>query len=420
MTFFDIDIWHEIWLTITRNRVRSLLTGFGVFWGIFMLVVMMGSGTALQNGIMRGVKGFATNTSFFYPEPTSKPYKGFRKGRNWIMHNSDVEAIRQNVRGAQILSPILFGGRQAGNVIYGDRAGAYNVRGLHTDYSSIEMQRLSYGRFINYVDILHKRKVCVIGTRVYEELFKKGDNPIGKLIRVKGIYFRVVGVTEGVSNISIGGRSSESVFVPLTTFQQAFNQGDAVHFLAVMIQNTIPIEQVENEVKAILRTQNKVAPDDEAATGSFSLAKEFQMFDMLFLGIAMLVWIVGIGTLLAGVVGVSNIMLVTVRERTREIGVRRALGAKPIKIVMQIMTESLLLTALAGLLGLSAGVGLLHAIDALLAANPNPDRFFIDPHINFGIAIAATAALLVSGLLAGVIPTLRALKVKAIDAIRDE
>jgi putative ABC transport system permease protein len=420
MNLFDIDLWYEIWITITRNKMRSLLTGFGVFWGIFMLVIMMGSGTAFESGILRNTEGFATNTAFFYTEATSKPYKGFRKGRRWNMHNSDIEVIRRTVKDALYVSPMLFGGRSEGNVVYGDKAGAYNVRGLHSNFSKVEKQRMSFGRFINDIDILQKRKVCIIGTRVYEELFKKGEDPVGKLIRVRGIYYRVVGVAEGVSGINIGGRSAESVFLPFTTFQQVSNQGDMVHFLAITARGGANIDEMEKEVKSILRAQNKIAPDDEWATGSFNIAKQFQMFDMLFLGVRALVWIVGIGTLFAGAVGVSNIMLVTVRERTREIGVRRALGAKPVKIVMQIMTESLLLTALAGLLGLCAGVGVLNVVDSILSANPDPDRFFINPHINFGIAIAASLVLLLNGLLAGVIPTWRALKIKAIDAIREE
>jgi putative ABC transport system permease protein len=420
MKLLDIDIWTEIWQTITHNKIRSLLTGFGVFWGIFMLVIMMGAGTALQNGIMRGTVGFATNTSFFYSERTTKPYKGLPKNRGWNFHNRDLEIIERSVTGVELISAILFGGRQEGNVVYGDRSGAYNVRGVHSNYGKIESQRISYGRYLNDVDILQKRKVCVIGTRVYEEMFKRGEDPIGKLLKVKGIYYSVVGVAEGVSNISIGGRSTESVLIPITTFQQAYNQGDIVHIVPVLIRANENIDRVESEIKAILRAQNKVAPNDEAAIGSFSLAKEFRMFEMLFLGIRLLVWIVGIGTLLAGVVGVTNIMVVTVRERTREIGVRRALGAKPNKIVMQIMSESLLLTAIAGLVGLTTGVGLLSLVDSILAANPSPDRFFINPQINFSIAIAAAVVLLFSGLLAGVIPTLRALKIKAIDAIREE
>lgn len=420
MNIFDIDLWYEIWVTITRNKMRSLLTGFGVFWGILMLVIMLGSGTALETGVLRNVQGFATNTAFFFPERTGKPYKGFRKGRYWNMHNSDIEVIRRTVPNARYISPMLFGGSAEGNVVYGDRAGAYNVRGVYPDYAKVEQQRYLFGRFVNDVDILHKRKVCVIGTRVYEEFFKKGENPVGQQIRVKGIYAQIIGVTDGVSGVQIGGRSAETVSIPFTTFQQAYNQGDIVHFLGVTAKDGATIEQLEQDVKAVLRAQNKIAPDDEQATGSFNVARTFKMFDSLFTGVRLLVWFVGMGTLLAGIVGVSNIMVVTVRERTREIGVRRALGAKPSKIVMQIMAESLLLTSLAGLLGLSVGVGLLEAVNTGLTANPNPNMFFVNPHIDFGAALKAAAVLLLSGMMAGILPTWRALKVKAIDAIREE
>ncbi|MDR2813122.1 MAG: ABC transporter permease [Prevotellaceae bacterium] len=417
---FDIDLWYEIWVTITRNKMRSLLTGFGVFWGILMLVVMLGSGTAFETGVLKNVEGFATNTAFFFPERTGKPFKGFRKGRHWDMHNGDIEVIRKTLSSVKYISPMLFGGNAEGNVAYSDRTGAYNVRGVYPDYARVEQQRYLFGRFVNDVDILHKRKVCVIGTRVYEEFFRKGENPIGQQIRVKGIYFQIVGVTDGVSGVQIGGRSSETVSIPFTTFQQAYNQGDIVHFLGLTAKDGVNIELMEQEVKAVLRAQNKIAPDDEQATGSFNVSRTFKMFNSLFAGIRLLVWFVGVGTLLAGIVGVSNIMLVTVRERTREIGVRRALGAKPSKIVIQIMAESLLLTSLAGLLGLSVGVGLLDVVDTILLANPNPDMFFVNPRIDFGAAVKASAALLLSGMVAGVIPTWRALKIKAIDAIREE
>lgn len=420
LNIFDIDLWYEIWVTITRNKMRSLLTGFGVFWGVLMLVAMLGSGTALETGLLRNVEGFATNTAFFFTEQTGKPFKGFRKGRHWNMHNRDVEVIRKTATSAKYISPMLFGGSAEGNVVYGDRAGAYNVRGVSPDYAKVEQQRYLFGRFINDVDMLHRRKVCIIGTRIYEEFFRKGENPLGQQIRVKGIYFQVIGVTDGVSGIQIGGRSSEAVSIPFTTFQQAYNQGDVVHFLGITAKDGVSIEQLEQEVKAVLRAQNKIAPDDEQATGSFNVARMFNMFALLFTGVRLLVWFVGVGTLLAGIVGVSNIMLVTVRERTREIGVWRALGAKPSKIVMQIMAESLLLTSLAGLMGLSVGVGLLDAVNTFLAANPNPNTIFVDPHIDFGVAIKASTVLLLSGLMAGVIPTWRALKVKAIDAIREE
>ncbi len=417
---FDIDHWYEIWVTITRNKARSLLTGFGVFWGICMLVIMLGSGQGLKNGILRNLDGFATNTAFFFTEPTGKPYKGFRKGRHWDIHNSDVTRIRKTVKSAEYISPILFGGRSEGNVVYNEKSGAYNIRGLYSDYAKVETQRFSMGRFINEVDVLQKRKVCVIGTRVYEELFPKGSNPLGQYIRVRGIYYQVVGVCEGVSDVSIGGRSIESVFIPFTTFQQAYKQGDVVHFLAVTTKKGYSIDELEKEVKTILRAQNKIDPTDEQATGGFNLAKMFNMFDMLFWGVNFVVWFVGMGTLLAGIVGVSNIMLITVRERTREIGVRRALGAKPSKIMTQILTESLVLTALAGLMGLVVGVALLDVASSVLSANPDPDTFFTDPSIKFSAAIQATVVLLFSGILAGIIPAIRALKIKAIDAIREE
>jgi putative ABC transport system permease protein len=417
---FDIDLWYEIWVTITRNKVRSLLTGFGVFWGIFMLVIMLGSGQGLRNGIMREVEGFATTSAFFFTERTSKPYKGFRKNRRWDIHNRDVEAIRQNSKYAEHISPFLFGGSSEGNVVFGDNAGSYNVRGLYPNFAMVEKQRITAGRFINDVDILHKRKVCVIGTRVSEEMFKKGEDPIGQILRVRGIYFRVVGVGEGVAGVNIGGRSSEAVSVPFTTFQQAYNFGDRVHWLAITTKKGEKIEDLEAEVGAILRQQNKIDPTDTQAVSNFNIEKQFKMFDMLFLGINMLVWIVGMGTLFAGIVGVSNIMLVTVRERTREIGVRRALGATPVKILGQVLTESVVLTALAGLVGLVCGVALLDAVSSLLGANPSSDTFFQEPSIKFGAAIQATVVLLMCGLLAGVIPAWRALKIKAIDAIREE
>lgn len=418
---FDIDLWYEIWVTITRNKTRSLLTGFGVFWGIFMLVIMLGSGQGLENGMMRGIEGFSINSAFFFSERTGKPYKGLRKNRRWDMHNRDVEAIRKNAKNAEHISPFLFGGSAEGNVVFGDQAGSYSVMGLYPSYAKVSAQRVYAGRYINDVDILHKRKVCVIGSRVREEMFKKGEEPIGQLLRVRGIYFRVVGVCEDIStNINIGGRSSEKVSIPFSTFQQAYNMGDRIHWMAITAKRGAKMEELQEEVKTILRQNNKIDPTDEQAVNSFSLEKQFQMFDMLFLGISMLVWVVGMGTLFAGIVGVSNIMLVTVRERTREIGVRRALGAKPAKILGQVLTESLVLTAIAGLAGLVCGVALLDLVNSLLSANPNPDTFFQNPGIKFDAAIQATIVLLVCGLLSGVIPAWRALKIKAIDAIREE
>ena len=416
---FDLDRFEEIWVTITRNKVRSLLTGFGVFWGIFMLIIMMGSGEGLQRGMFKGIEGFATNSCFMGAGQTSEAYKGFRKGRQWNMHNSDVEILRHSIPELDVLSPILFGGRSPNNVVFGENSGSYNVRGLHSNYEQIERQALSQGRFINEMDILQKRKTCVIGEKVYEELFPTKSNPIGQYIRINGIYFQIIGVASGVSNVSVGGRTSEAVVIPFTTMQQINNQGDVVHMLGATAKSNSSAKVVEEKMKEILKAHNNISPTDNQAIWGFNMEEQFNMFKYLFLGISILIWIVGSGTLIAGIVGVSNIMMVTVKERTKEIGIRRALGAKPITIITQIMSESLVLTAIAGLLGLCLGVLTLHLADIYWIQNAE-NMFLSDPTVSFSTAIISTIILLICGLIAGAIPTMRALQIKAIDAIREE
>ncbi len=424
MNIFDSDKIHEIWVTITRNKVRSLLTGFGVFWGIFMLIVMLGSGQGLERGILKGLEGFSTNSCFFYSSTTSEPYKGFKKGREWNIHNRDIEAARQNIPEIDVITPIIWGNSSPNNVAYNDRAGTFTVKGLYPEYNKVEQQRMKYGRFINDIDILHKRKVCVIGKNVYDELFKKGEDPVGNYIRVNGIYYQVIGVAGGgASNISIGGRPSEQVVLPFSTMQQINNQGDIVHFVAAVVKKGYEASYIEERIKEIFRAQNNISPTDLQAVGGFNIEKEFKMFSNLFLGINILIWIVGLGTLFAGIVGISNIMLVTVKERTREIGVRRALGAKPKVILNQILSESLLLTSIAGLFGLCFGTFILGIADAsinMIAEQQGEAPFFSDLVVPFNTAVLSVIILLVSGLAAGIIPAWRALQIKAIDAIREE
>jgi len=418
---FDLDRFQEIWVTITRNKFRSILTGFGVFWGIFMLVIMLGAGKGLQSGMMQGIDGFATNSCFFYTDVTSEPYKGFRKGRYWNITNQDIAVIKQSVSELETISPTLWGRRSSNNVVYEDKAGTFSVMGYYPDYLKIEQQRMKFGRFINDVDIINKRKVCVLGTDVYSELFKRGENPLGHYIRVNGIYFQVIGVSAGVSQISIGDRPSERVVLPFTTLQQISNFGDAVHMFGATAKKGYSAEELEIRIKEVLKAQHDIAPTDTKAVGSFNLQKQFQIFDNLFLGINILIWFVGLGTLLAGVIGVSNIMLVTVKERTREIGVRRALGAKPSVIMIQVLSESLVLTAIAGVLGMCIGVGILGAVGILLEAAATDGRmFFGNPIVPFDTAMISMGVLLICGLLAGAIPAQRALQIKAIDAIREE
>ena len=419
---FDLDKWQEIWLTITRNKTRSFFTAFGVFWGILMLTILLGMGNGLENGMMSEIKGFATNSCFFYTDQTSLPYKGFKKGRMWDMHNSDIAVIKANCDNLQYLAPMLFGaGAGENNTVHGDKAGTFQVRGCYPDYSKIEEQEIIYGRYINDVDIQECRKVCFIGKTVYEKVFDVGENPLGQEIRSNGIYYTVIGVGSGMSQIQIGGRSDEMVVLPFSTMQRAYNLGDQIQFLAATAYAGTDASLLEEDITTILKYQNNIAPEDDRADGSFNISEQFKMFSYLFLGINILIWIVGTGTLIAGAIGVSNIMLVSVRERTKEIGIRRALGAKPRDIISQIMAESLVITTIAGFFGLSLGVGILSLIDNIINNLPEESNVFIkNIIIQFDVALTASFILIAMGLLAGLLPANRAMKIKAIEALSEE
>lgn len=414
---FDLDRFQEIWITITHNKSRSFLTAFGVFWGMFMLVAMVGAGVALERGITSQVEGFATNSCFIWENRTSEPYKGFRKGRQWEMRNRDITLLQQTVPEIQYIAPVIFGGRGENNVLRDDKSGSFGVKGNFPSYNDIDNQKLITGRYINEIDIAEKRKVCVIGERVYEVMFPQNEDPLGKTIQVNGIYFTVVGVTRSTTNINIGGDSQETIVLPFSTMQQAFNMGERVHFLAITAQPGVKVKVVEDKVKSVLKQAHDISPDDKTAVGGMNIEDQFTMFLYLGIGIASLIWIVGTGTLLAGAVGVSNIMLVTVKERTREIGIRRALGATPSNIVGQILTESVVLTLIAGVSGLMVGVGLLSLAGQVLEQT---EGMFKDPQISFGVGVGALIILVVIGTLAGFIPANRAMKIKPIEAIREE
>jgi putative ABC transport system permease protein len=414
---FDLDRWQEIWITITHNKSRSALTAFGVFWGMLMLILMVGAGNALEQGIFSQIEGFATNSCFFEAERTTVPYKGFQKGRRWNITNSDIPVIKEKVSELQYISPMLFSGGNDKNVVRGDKNGSYRIKGSYPEYDLIEKSKMVYGRYINDIDIAEKRKVCVIGERIYEVLFQKGEDPTGKQVRVNGIYFQVIGVDRGTSGVSIGGNTTESVVLPFSTMQQAFNQGNIVHLLAVTAKDEVPVKKVQDQVTEILKQQHQVSPDDKDAIWTLNIEEQFKMFNYLGIGIAALIWIVGLGTLFAGAIGVSNIMLVTVRERTKEIGIRRALGATPRNIIGQILSESVVLTVLAGLLGIVLGVGLLRATGIVLSQG---DQFFKDPQVSFGMAVGSLIILIVIGAMAGYIPAQRAMMIKPVEAISEE
>jgi len=422
---FDIDRWNEIWNALAKNKVRSLLTAFGVFWGIFMLIVMAGAGKGLENGIVEGISKFATNSAFFWSERTSEPYKGFKRGRQWNMEAEDLVALRNNVPEIEYITPKNFGGRfgSGSNVIRGKKNGSFNVKGDYPDYVKIDPCTVLKGRWINEMDIRDKRKVCVIGEKVFEQMFDPKENPLGQYLKISGVYYQVVGLIKPETRININGRTEESISLPFTTMLQTYNMGNQVHFLAITAKRGVPVSVVEEKVKDFIKKKHSIAPTDVTALNSVNIEKEFKQMSGLFLGIQILTWIVGVGTLLAGVIGVSNIMLVIIKERTKEIGVQRAIGATPRTIISQIMMESVVLTTVAGYIGLSLGVGLLELVSRVLestAGKSDDNVFFTHPEVSLTVAVSALMVLIVAGLFAGMIPATRAIKIKPIDALREE
>jgi len=418
---FDLDLWREIISALKKNRLRSFMTAFGVFWGIFMLIIMSGAGRALENGIMDGVKAFATNSAFFWTERTSVPYGGFQRGRRWNYETGDMDYIRENVKEIQYLSPRLFGNQQAGNnTIRGERTGAFNVYGDYPDYFKIDQWTPVKGRLINDIDIIQERKVCNIGERVAETMFAADENPIGQYLKISGVYYQVVGVIHAETRMNIGGgKKEETIIIPFSTMRKAYNYGNRVYFFSVTSKPGTSVGDMEDKLKKILKDRHKIAPEDLQAVGSFNLEKEFLKFSALFLGIQVLTWIVGLGTLLAGIIGVSNIMLVIIKERTQEIGIQRAIGATPGTVIKHIVAESVFLTVMAGYIGLSLGVGLLELLNQILQKGGD-EMFFRRPEVNLTMALSALGVLVIAGIFAGLVPAKRAISIKPIDAIRDE
>ncbi len=421
---FDLDRWNEIWHALAKNKVRSLLTAFGVFWGIFMLIVMAGASNGLKNGIVEGVAKFATNSCFMWSQQTGEPYKGFKRGRQWNMDSDDLTLILNNVPEVEYISPKNFGSRMNGgpNTIRGLKTGAYNVKGDYPEYIKIDPYTIVQGRWINEMDIRDKRKVCVIGEKVFDQMFDKTENPLGEYLKISGVYYQVIGVIKPETQININGRAEESIFLPFTTMQQTYNMGNMVHFLAITAKKGVPVSVVEEKVKTLIKNRHSIAPTDTQALNSVNIEQQFQQISGLFIAIGVLTWIVGIGTLMAGVIGVSNIMLVIVKERTKEIGIQRALGASPRTIITQIMLESVALTTVAGYTGLTLGVALLELVNKVIESQPaSTDRaFFKHPEVSITVAVASLIILVVAGLFAGSIPAKRALMIKPIEALREE
>jgi putative ABC transport system permease protein len=423
---FDRDRWQEIYIALKQNPLRTILTAIGVGWGIFMLVIMLGSGAGLKNGAYDGMGGFATNSAFVWAQSTTKPYKGFKKGRYYNFTNSDTKALKEQIPELELLAPRLqprFWQGAENNVIRGLKTGAFNIFGDYPEYNKIDPMNIIQGRYINDEDIASKRKVAVIGVRVRDVLFNPDENPIGQYIRIKGVYFMVVGVFRSQHNGGWAEWQETTVDLPLTTLQQTYNYGDAVGWYGLTSRADVSVSVVEEKVKDLLRRRHSIAPDDKEAIGSENVEKEFKKMNVLFLGINVLIWFVGIGTLLAGMIGVSNIMLIIVRERTKEIGIQRAIGATPSKIISQIVMEAVFLTSVAGYLGLMFGVLLIEGLNKVLASQPGANdggAMFTRPEVNFNVAVTALLILIVCGIFAGLIPAKRAVSIKPIDALRYE
>lgn len=422
MILFDRDKWTEIMHALGKNKLRTFFTAFGVFWGIFMLVIMLGSGRGLKNGVNQGMGDMAFNALFMWTQPTTMPYKGFPRGRRYNFNNDDTKALRDNVPELEYIAPRLqvFAAQGDNNVVRGERTAAYRIQGDYPDMNKIDPVNIHNGRFINTNDIESKRKVIVIGTRVRDEMFDKEENPIGDYLRIRGVYFKVVGVFSSKKNDQQAENENQQIFMPFTTLQQTYNMGDIVGWYSMTSYPHIPASVALEKAKKVVMERHSISPDDTRAVGSFNVENEFNKMENLFAGINGLIWIVGIGTLLAGVIGVSNIMLIVVKERTKEIGVQRALGATPWAIQGQIILESVFLTTLAGYIGLVLGVGILELINYALVEFGASNGMFSKPEVDFNKATIALVVLIVSGALAGFIPARRATQIKPIDALRDE
>ena len=415
--WFDTDTFREILDSILRNRSRSLLTGFGVFWGVFMLMLLTGGGQGLKQILMNEFDGFAQNTCIVFADQTTKPYKGFKKGRSWNMNYADLDRLRNLVPELETITPVvsLWGKSVSRN---DNTSSSAVVKGARADYANIETPRMMYGRYLNDSDNAQERKVCVLGKKVYDELFPEGGDPCGQRIRIDGAYYSVIGVDWKESGgININGRASDAVTIPINQARKVYNRGDRVYMLCFTAKEGITMNDIIPRVREVIARAHYVDPTDEQAMFLLNTQLIFGIVDNLFKGINFLIWLIGLGTLLAGVIGVSNIMMVSVKERTTEIGIRRAIGATPRQILGQIISESTVLTLVAGMTGIVFSVLILYGVELAMTQDGILKAPFQVP---FATAVLAASLLTVLGVVAGLMPATRAMQIKPVDAMRDE
>lgn len=417
MSIFDLDRWQEVFNTLGANKLRTALTAFGVLWGIFMLIVMLGAGSGLKNGVTAEFDGFETNSLYIWTQRTTMPYKGLPSGRWFPLNNEDTEAIRQKIPEARVIAPRneIGGWRGSTNVVRGKLTGAFGIIGEHPVAREILPMDIKQGRYLNQLDVDDKRKVAVIGTKVVSDLYDEGEDIIGSSIRMNGVYFTVVGVFSTKKSGHEAEQDAQTIFVPLSSFQQAFNVGNQVSYYGLAPIDGVETSVLEEKVLKLLKERHRVHPDDEFAFGTENNQENFAEFNNVFKGINFLTWFVGVLTLVAGVIGISNIMLIIVKERTKEIGIRRAIGAKPSSIVSQIILEAIILTSMAGYIGIVLGVWVVEWAGPMIE-----DESFKNPEVNFQTVLIALGILIVSGCLAGFIPAYRALEIKPVEALRTE
>lgn len=420
---FSRDSWQEIIEALSANWFRTLLTAFGVLWGIFILVILLAAGKGLENGVKKGFDGMATNSMFMWSQTASRPYKGLPRGRRYNFKIDDIQALKNQLPDLKYVSPRNqlggFGG--ANNVVRGLQTGAFNVYGDYPEIIRQQPMDVISGRFFNYSDLNEKRKVAVIGEAVKKELFELGENPIGQYIKINEVNFMVIGTYKRKSNNSGDVEEGQKeIFVPFTTFSQAFNRGDVVGWMAITANDNASISQVKHSVFEMMKTRHNIHPDDDRAIGHFDLYEEYSKINGLFVALNAIAYFIGILILLSGIIGISNIMLIVVKERTKEIGIRRALGATPWNIRSQVLLEAIFLTIVSGMAGIALATGLLAIVNKVLEQNSSPDTMFANPSVNLFVIGVALTILVLSGLLAGLIPAQNAIKVKPVDALRTE
>ena len=418
---FDRDTWQEIFGSIQKNKVRTIITVIGVLWGIFIYITLSGSANGLDNGFEREFENIAMNSMFVWAQSTSIPYGGFKTGRNPQLKLKDAQTLRNNIPEIQFIAPRnvrgVFDGTSGSQIVRGTKSGTYNIYGDFPEYTKIATKKIyDNGRFINQSDIDNARKVCVIGERTQKEIFEEDEEPVGKFVRINDIYFQVIGVHKYIQG---GGFESDGdVFIPFTTFKKLYNTGENVKWFTIAAYDDADVVQVEKDVKQTLKRIHRVSPKDERAFGSFNLGEVFNRIMGFARGMTFLSLVVGIATIIAGVIGIGNILLISVKERTKELGVRRALGATPSEVRMQIILESVFLTVIAGIFGIVLGAFVLAGINAGTA---NLEDFpYTNPTVSISYVLGALAIMVTLGTLIGLIPAQRAVSIKPIDALREE